>query len=318
MKEQTYYKHIGLALATALVITACGGGGSTGNATQDTAIAKMTAFAKDGTPIPTLQDYLDAGVVGVTADNLADINEIVSNLSEEEVDTKEEIQALVGNAGVSLAPVAVATASKTFATEGQRIRFSAEGSSDADGNIVKYVWKEGNTVLSEIPVFDKADFSVGKHTLALSVTDNDGNTNSTTVKVKIQAKAVPAPTKPAVNKAPIANAGPDRIMRNGQRITLGGSATDDGLPNNSLTYTWKLGKAFRSLREPQGYVPNKVYSIRKDPLYFEDENIQNAVLVSAYTNETGFPRTVRATLTVSDGNLSSTDTVTIKVNAGRI
>jgi surface protein len=69
---------------------------------QTIAIAKITAYAKDGTAVPTLQDYLDAGVTGITEANLADINEIVSNLTPEEVDTQAEIQEILNNIGVAV------------------------------------------------------------------------------------------------------------------------------------------------------------------------------------------------------------------------
>ncbi len=66
---------------------------------QAIAIDKITAYAKDGTPVPTLQDYLDAGVTGMTEANLDEMNEIVSNLTPDEVDTKEEIQEIINNIG---------------------------------------------------------------------------------------------------------------------------------------------------------------------------------------------------------------------------
>jgi hypothetical protein len=47
------------------------------------------------------QDYSDAGVVGLTStEQLADMNEVVSNLTKEEVDTTEEIQALANDLSV--------------------------------------------------------------------------------------------------------------------------------------------------------------------------------------------------------------------------
>ena len=52
MKEQTYYKNIGLALATALVMTACGGGGSDANATQ--APTETTDITHNGTTYGTV------------------------------------------------------------------------------------------------------------------------------------------------------------------------------------------------------------------------------------------------------------------------
>ena len=42
-----------------------------------------------------VEDYSDAGVVGVTVDNIDDINEVVAGLTSSDVDTTEEIQKIV-------------------------------------------------------------------------------------------------------------------------------------------------------------------------------------------------------------------------------
>ena len=93
---KTTYKTLLLSLTFILgllLFTACKGSSES----TEIAIAKITAYAQNGTPVPTVQDYLDAGVTGVTEANLAEINEIVSNLTPEEVDTVEEIQAVVSS-----------------------------------------------------------------------------------------------------------------------------------------------------------------------------------------------------------------------------
>ena len=74
--------------------------------TVDEAIDKIVAYATSaGTPpVPTVQDYIDAGVTGITADNLDEMNEVVSNLTGEEVDTTEEIQTLANELGLEAMP----------------------------------------------------------------------------------------------------------------------------------------------------------------------------------------------------------------------
>ena len=63
---------------------------------QTTAEAKIEAYANDNTnPAPSVQDYADAGVTGVTAANLSDVNARVDAVTGTEVDTTAEIQALV-------------------------------------------------------------------------------------------------------------------------------------------------------------------------------------------------------------------------------
>ena len=54
---------------------------------------------------PTVQDYIDAGVVGVTAENLAAVNAKVDSVEESDVDTKEEIQVLINDAVESVSAI---------------------------------------------------------------------------------------------------------------------------------------------------------------------------------------------------------------------
>jgi len=56
----------------------------------------------------------------------------------------------------------------------------ANRSYDVDGSIVAYVWQEGNVTLSNQASFIKTDFTLGQHTLTLTVTDNDGLSASST------------------------------------------------------------------------------------------------------------------------------------------
>ncbi len=57
---------------------------------------------------------------------------------------------------------------------------------DSDGTIVKYEWKEGNTLLSNDATFTKGDFSEGEHNLTLTVTDDKGATGTATVIIYIK------------------------------------------------------------------------------------------------------------------------------------
>ena len=180
------YILLGLSL---IFFIACGNGGKD---TKSVAIDKIVAYAQNSGPAPTLQDYLDAGVVGIV--NVKDINEVVKSLTQEEVDTQEELQTIADDLSVTIAPTAVATVSKKVGTVGQNIRLSGDKSTDSDGSIVSYEWKEGNKVLFTISTFDKSDFSVGKHTLTLTVTDDDGLSSTTTLSFTINATVPPNTT----------------------------------------------------------------------------------------------------------------------------
>ena len=52
---------------------------------------------------------------------------------------------------------------------------------DIDGTIVSTVWEEGDTVVT----FPKNDFSVGKHILTVTVTDNEGATASDSLTLRV-------------------------------------------------------------------------------------------------------------------------------------
>lgn len=90
------------------------------------------------------------------------------------------------------------------------------------------------------------------------------------------------------NRGPVANAGDDQSLRLGQTATLAGSATDDGLPNGTLTYEWSVIDAPGNVIIADTGAPKTTASFDKDGVY-----------------------TLR--LTVSDGMASSFDEVTIRV-----
>jgi len=78
------------------LLSACGGGGNSNSDTpQEIAIEKIKNYANSNgntSRIPSLQDYLDVGVSGITHENLNEINRIISDLAINEVDTIDEIQ----------------------------------------------------------------------------------------------------------------------------------------------------------------------------------------------------------------------------------
>lgn len=84
----------------------------------------------------------------------------------------------------NVAPVANAGADQSV-QENQNVTLNGSASSDSDGNIVKYEWFEGNSLLGSGKTFTKNDFSKEKHTITLKVTDDDGATSSDTVVVNI-------------------------------------------------------------------------------------------------------------------------------------
>jgi lysophospholipase L1-like esterase len=82
------------------------------------------------------------------------------------------------------APIANAGADQNL-TEGDTVTLDGSGSTDPDGTITAYEWKEGGIVLSTAVSFEKSDFSVGSHTIILTVTDNNGSTGTDSMTVTV-------------------------------------------------------------------------------------------------------------------------------------
>ena len=102
---------IALGAAGAVAIAASdngNGGGDGGSAARAAALAKIEAYNNgDGTntPTPTAQDYADAGVTGVSADNLAAVNAQVLKQNTGGADSTTELQALASAANAALAKI---------------------------------------------------------------------------------------------------------------------------------------------------------------------------------------------------------------------
>lgn len=178
-----------------MIFTACTHDNDSGTTTaQETAISKISSFAQDGGIAPNIQDYIDAGVSGITADNLDAINAVVLGLTAEDVDTSGEIQTLTNELSVEITenipPIAKAGSPKTTVEEGETVYFSSRKSSDVDGEIVKFQWFENGVSIAKVSSLWKVYNVAGTYNIKLVVTDNDGASSS--VGYTITVKAPPA------------------------------------------------------------------------------------------------------------------------------
>jgi hypothetical protein len=84
-------------------LAACGGGaGGDQNPSPEinenqNRLYIITDFAEKGTRAPTVDDYKNLGINGVTPDNINQINDYLKNLHKSQIDTKEKIQQIVNN-----------------------------------------------------------------------------------------------------------------------------------------------------------------------------------------------------------------------------
>jgi len=110
------------------------------------------------------------------------------------------------------------------------VTLNGTGSNDPDGDPLTYLWNQtgGPTVIlagadTATPTFSSA--ISGIYTFILAVEDGWGGSSNDTVNVAI------------VNRAPVAEAGPDQTVRKKTTVTLDGTGSSDP-DGDSLTYAW--------------------------------------------------------------------------------
>jgi len=175
-------------------------------------------------------------------------------------------------------PVADASATLTEVVSANRVdaavTLDGSRSSDPDNDALTYVWSAGGT---EIATGSPASVTllVGTHELALTV--SDGSLTSTTAFV---VTVVLPPNRPPVADASATVAEVISVNRVDAAVTLDGSRSSDP-DNDPLTYTWSAGRAVIASGSPA------------------------TATLPLGTHE--------LTLTVSDGSLSATAMVTVRV-----
>jgi PKD repeat protein len=85
-------------------------------------------------------------------------------------------------------PTAIMSTSSTEINEGETVSFSAEASSDQDGDIVSYVWDFGDGSAGEGVNVEHVYSQSGHYTVTLTVTDNDGLSGNNRVEIAVNPR----------------------------------------------------------------------------------------------------------------------------------
>ena len=211
---------------------------------QVTAIKKIADYAdstdgnnsKNG---PDAKLYKSAGI-NIDGSDINTTNAYIKTLSSEDVDTKEEIQEIVDNideltAPPNKKPVAKINVHATEVTSGEAVLLDAIESTDSDGDIVKYEWKEDGKVLGTGISYD-AILPVRRHIITLVVTDDDGDTGTDHISVIVSEKQ--NETRGGSNIKPTANI---EVNENNGSIILDASASRANGDGEIDEYLWEEG-----------------------------------------------------------------------------
>ncbi|MFQ6087765.1 MAG: CAP domain-containing protein [Candidatus Methanofastidiosia archaeon] len=122
-------------------------------------------------------------------------------------------------------PNEVPVAQAEYKVLGDKVVLDASSSYDPDGKIVLYQWFENGSFLGEEEVL-RISLPEGEHVITLKVIDERGASSTKILVLVVEGK----------NKAPVADAGEDMLVEEGEEVILDGASSEDD--SKILLYEW--------------------------------------------------------------------------------
>ncbi|MEA2029248.1 MAG: PKD domain-containing protein [Campylobacterota bacterium] len=210
-----------------------------GNTLQEIAIMKIASYAQDGELAPILQDYIDAQTEGMSADKLDTINAFILDLTYEDVDTVEEIQAVIDQFKLEIQE---SKPKPTVEPTGEPTPLPTQEPQPSSEPTAEPSAQPSNEPTTN-PTVEPTQAPVVAPTVEPTPTPQPVvvPTVTPTPTVEPTPTATPQPTveptvEPTPNTAPVVDAGSDQSVELGQSVSLSATASDsDG---DTMSYEW--------------------------------------------------------------------------------
>jgi PKD repeat protein len=146
--------------------------------------------------------------------------------------------------------------------EDDTVSFDASGSSDtsSDKPSLQYGWDMGDGSKTKGKTTTHTYTKKGTYTVTLTVTDDDGELDKDTMMIRV------------LNSAPVANAGPDQSVDEGDTVFFDAAGTSDTLSDEPiLDYSWSLGN--KGTQPTNNWYDNSMNNV--DLVVTDDDGLQD-------------------------------------------
>ena len=209
--------------------------------------------------------------------------------------SKDSVTITVRKSNKKVLPIAVAEVNQTEVKLGEPVSFTAENSTDENGEIISYIWSEDNETLSEDMNFTHIFETTGVHHIKLTVTDEEDQNATDTVDVEVlgdlrKPKAVITADKKIV-----------KVTEESVRFDANESYDLDG---EITSYTWKDGN-------------KTIYDHEGSFTHYFDTSGQHTITLTVIDND-DLEDTASVTITVKDQNDTDSNATVLNGNTSSI